>query len=136
LTGTHPELTARELRFVNRPLFCKFASINADGSPHVTPTWSMYREGLFVFSIPATAVKIRNIARDDRVSLLFDDGYSWVAVKGRATVAVGRDIRSDTESLAVLYMGQEEGKRVAAEIVKRKHLSVEVAPESVVSDNV
>jgi len=76
-------LTARELRFVNRPLFCKFASINADGSPHVTPTWSMYREGLFVFSIPATAVKIRNIARDGRVTLLFDDGYSWVAVKGR-----------------------------------------------------
>jgi len=33
-------------------------------------------------------------------------------------------------------MGPKEGKSVAAEIVKRRHLSVEVAPESVVSDNV
>ena len=136
MTGVHPKMTPRELTFVTKPLFCKFASVNADGSPHVTPTWTMYQTGLFVFSIPATAVKIRNIARDGRVALLFDDGYSWVAVKGSATLAIGRDVRVDTENLAVLYMGREEGMKVAAEIVKRKHLSVEVAPESVVSDNV
>ncbi len=132
----HRRMTLRELRFVSRPLFCKFASINADGSPHVTPTWSMYQAGLFIFTMPATAVKIRNIERDGRVTLLFDDGYSWVAVKGRATVAVARNVRLDTERLAVLYMGSKEGKRMAAEIVKREHLSVEVVPESVVSDNV
>ena len=133
---SHTRPTEREIRFVTRPLYCKFASINADGSPHVTPTWSVYENGLFVFSIPATAVKVRNIKRDDRVTLLFDDAYSWVAVRGHAKVNPSRDIGLDTERLAVRYMGRREGVKTAAEIVKRRHLSVEVTPEMVVSDNV
>ncbi len=136
MTRSHPRLTAREIKFVTKPLYCKFASINTDGSPHVTPTWSMYENGLFVFSIPATAVKVRNIERDDRVTLLFDDAYSWVAVRGRAKVNAHRDIGLDTERLAVRYMGRREGVKTAAEIVERKHLSVEVTPETVISDNV
>lgn len=133
---SHPRLTESEIRFVSKPLYCKFASINPDGSPHVTPTWSMYESGLFVFSIPANAVKVRNMGRDDRVTLLFDDAYSWVAVRGRAKINPRRDTGLDTERLAVRYMGRREGVKTAAEIVKRKHLSVEVTPETVVSDNV
>ncbi|GEM_PF-3296953 len=136
MTRSHPRLTPREIKFVTRPLYCKFASINADGSAHVTPTWSMFENGLFVFSIPAAAVKLRNLERDCRVTPLFDDAYSWVAVRGRAMINPDRDNGLDTERLAVLYMGRREGVRTAAEIVKRKHLSVEVTPETVVSDNV
>jgi PPOX class probable F420-dependent enzyme len=129
-------LTAEELAFVAKPLFCKFASINRDGSAHVTPTWSMYEDGMFIFSIPATAVKIRNITRDDRVTLLIDDAYSWVAVRGRARINGKRDTRLDTEKLAIRYAGRREGREMAAEILKRKHHSVEVVPESVVSEDV
>jgi PPOX class probable F420-dependent enzyme len=136
LTRIHSELNEGELRFVAKPLFCKFASINTDGSAHVTPTWSMYEDGRFIFSIPASAVKIRNIVRDDRVTLLFDDAYSWVAVKGRARINVARNVRLDTEKLAIRYMGRRQGEKMAAEIVKREHHSVEVVPESVVSENV
>ncbi|MDA4134642.1 MAG: pyridoxamine 5'-phosphate oxidase family protein [Thaumarchaeota archaeon] len=136
MARSHPRLTAPEVRFLRKPLFCKFASISADGSPHVTPTWSMYEGGLFVFSIPATAIKLRNIGRDDRVTLLFDDAYSWIAVRGRAKVNPRRDIGMDTEKLAVRYMGRREGVKTAVEILRRKHVSVEVTPESVLSDGV
>ena len=136
MTSTHSKLNEKELRFVAKPLFCKFASVNTDGSAHVTPTWSMFEDGLFIFSIPVTAVKTRNIKRDDRVTLLIDDAYSWVAVKGRARINAARNVQLDTEKLAIRYMGRREGKKMAAEIVKREHQSVEVVPESVVSENV
>src|SRR5262245_42290626 len=48
---------------------CWLATLNADGSPHVTGIGAMWKDGAFWFETGATSRKGRNIARDPRCSL-------------------------------------------------------------------
>jgi hypothetical protein len=54
-------------------------------------------------------------------------------VKGRARTADDRDPAKDTEKLAIKALGEEAGRKRAVEIMKIKHVSIEVLPERVVS---
>jgi hypothetical protein len=90
----------------------------------------MLENGKFIISTPQKAVKVRNIQRNPRVSVLVDDGYKYVAVKGRAKITTQRDVVRDTEAIVCRYMGKEKGKPMVDEILKTKHVIVEIAPES------
>jgi len=62
------------------------ATINADGSPHVTGVGSIWHDGSFWFETGETTVKGRNIARDPRCSLsLATHGFDLV-VEGVAEI--------------------------------------------------
>jgi PPOX class probable F420-dependent enzyme len=62
------------------------ATINADGSPHVTGVGSIWHDGTFWFETGETTVKGRNIARDPRCSLsLATKGFDLV-VEGVAQI--------------------------------------------------
>jgi PPOX class probable F420-dependent enzyme len=122
--------------FFARSLYGKFVTINVDGSPHATPVWYFYERGRFVVTTPETTVKARNVRRDPRVVLLIDEGETYVMVKGVARIAEERDPEGDTRRLALRYEGPAKGVRSAAELLKEKHVSIEVSPERVVSQNV
>lgn len=126
-------LNKREVEFVNRIPFCKFATTGKDGSPHVTPLWMIYENGRFVMTTRVENVKVRNLVRDPRVAVLVDDGTQYVMVKGRARIANDRDTAKDTEKLAIKALGEEAGPKRAREIMKIKHVSIEVLPERVVA---
>ena len=128
-------LNRKEVEFVNRIPFCKFATTGKDGSPHVTPLWMIYEDGRFVMTTRETTVKVRNVRRDPRVAVLVDEGTLYVMAKGRARVANDRDTAKDTEKLAIKALGEEAGPKRAKEIMKIKHVSIEVMPERVVSSN-
>jgi PPOX class probable F420-dependent enzyme len=130
------ELKANHLRFLSRPLLCKFASLGKDGYPHVTPTWFMYDEGKLVVTTPETTVKAENVRRDSRVALLIDDGEKYLMIKGRAHLSATRDPTRDIERLAIRYEGPVRAKETVAELLKERQISVEVVPDKVVSQNV
>src|SRR3954467_12769887 len=48
---------------------CWLATINADGSPHVTGVGALYVDGTFHFETGPRTRKGRNLARDPRASL-------------------------------------------------------------------
>jgi PPOX class probable F420-dependent enzyme len=125
-------LSEKQLDFAARPLLCKFASTNIDGSPHVTPTWFMYEDGKFVITTPQNTVKARNARRDNRVALLMDDGESYLMVRGNARIRTGSSPKRITEKLAMRYEG-EEGKKKAAELLKEPHITIEVTPFKIIS---
>ena len=124
------QLSYREIELLKKPLLSKIATIGRDGYPQITQTGFMLENGKFIISTPQKAVKVRNIQRNPRVSVLVDDGYKYVAVKGRAKINTERDVVRDTETITYRYMGKEKGKPIVDEILKIKHVIVEIAPES------
>lgn len=93
----------------------------------------IYENGRFVMTTRVENVKVRNLVRDPRVAVLVDDGTQYVMVKGRARIANDRDTAKDTEKLAIKALGEEAGPKRAREIMKIKHVSIEVLPERVVA---
>jgi PPOX class probable F420-dependent enzyme len=128
-------LEGKEIELVGKPLLGKIATVGRKGSPHVTPVWFMYENGMFRITTAEKAVKARNMRRDSRVSLLIDDGYKYVLVNGKAKINNERNVERDTERLAIRYLGEEGARKMLPDILKVKHVTVEVIPEKVSSFN-
>lgn len=65
---------------------CWLATIDADGSPHVTGLGALWHDGTFWFETGRTTRKGRNLARDPRCTLsLATQGFDLV-VEGRAAL--------------------------------------------------
>ena len=126
-------LQAKEIDFVDRPIMGKIATIQRNGSPHVVPVWFTYEHGKFIIVTPEKSVKVGNIRRNGRVSLLIDDAYEYVLVKGKAVINDKGSVEKETERQAVMYLGKDEGRKILPEILKVKHVIVEVIPEKVSS---
>ena len=126
-------LRAKEINFVDRPIMGKIATIQRNGSPHVVPVWFTYEHGKFIIVTPEKSVKVGNIRRNGRVSLLIDDAYEYVLVKGKAVINDKGSVEKETERQAVMYLGKDEGRKILPEILKVKHVIVEVTPEKVSS---
>jgi F420H(2)-dependent biliverdin reductase len=61
-------------------------TVRPDGSAHVTPVWFVYRDGRWWIGADDSAVKVRNIRREPRVSLALEDGRFPVVAEGDAAV--------------------------------------------------
>ncbi|MDV3292858.1 MAG: PPOX class F420-dependent oxidoreductase [Nitrososphaerales archaeon] len=115
--------------------FAKLATLNKSGSPQLTPVWYMYDDGKLIVNTAAGRVKHGNILRDPRVALLIDEGYKYVTISGRARVAKERDGHKDIETLAIMYTGEERGRKAARErYSKEERVSIEIIPRRVFSD--
>jgi len=126
-------LQAKEIDLVEKRIMGKIATIQMDGLPHVVPVWFRYEHGKFIITTPEKSVKVRNIRRDSRVSLLIDDAYEYVLVKGKAVINPRGNVEKETERQAVRYLGEEEGRKIVPEILKIKHVIAEVTPEAISS---
>jgi PPOX class probable F420-dependent enzyme len=112
--------------------FGKIATVRKSGSPHVTPMWYMYEDGKLFINTTTDRVKFRNIKRDPRVCFLVDDAYSYIMIEGKARIATERDPKTDIETLAIRYTGDEAGRKSARERYwKMDRVSIEIIPERV-----
>jgi PPOX class probable F420-dependent enzyme len=68
--------------FLASHLTCRVATINADGSPHVTPVW-FYWDGaaVWIYSITRSQ-RWTNLQRDPRVAVVMDDGDEYFQLRG------------------------------------------------------
>jgi len=106
-----------------------FASVRADGRPHVVPTWYAVEGRTIVFTTWHTTVKASNLRHDGRVAMTIQDPvppYDYVALEGTAELIDDlADCRAISTRLGAKYMGadraEEFGKRngVAGELVVR-----------------
>ncbi|MEU3452397.1 pyridoxamine 5'-phosphate oxidase family protein [Micromonospora sp. NPDC006766] len=61
-------------------------TLRPDGSPHVTPVWFVFHEMAWWVGSSARNKKVRNLARDPRVSLALEGGVAPVVAEGSATI--------------------------------------------------
>ncbi len=81
------ELTQEDIALLKEPQLAHLATIDSDGSPHVTPVWVDTDGNNIVINTAKGRVKYRNIERDPRVSVSVVDkanDYRTLWIKGTA----------------------------------------------------
>lgn len=103
------KLTADDVALLNEPNLAHLATLDADGTPHVTPVW-IDTDGEHILVNTATGrVKYNNVVRNPAVALSVvdkSDDYRTLRVKGTAElVEEGADAHIDR--LAKKYLGAD-----------------------------
>jgi PPOX class probable F420-dependent enzyme len=117
------------------------ATLNKDGTPHLTTLWYAVVDGDIVFETFTKSQKIVNLRRDPRIAVLVEDGTVYnelrgVAINGRATLYDDPDVVHGY-ALAVMRKNQPEipaeALDQAAKMMSKKRTAVVVKAERIVS---
>jgi len=110
-----PEQAAR---FLYGPHIAHVVTQRADGSSHVVPVWYAFVDETFAIFTPGTSVKVKNLARDPRLTISIassDRPYRYVVANGLATVTAmagaNDDVYVRAQSIAARYEGGPDGGR-------------------------
>jgi PPOX class probable F420-dependent enzyme len=122
------ELSEKARKLFENPNFLFVATVNADGSPQVTPVWTALDNGHITFNTAVGRVKERNLRRDPRVGLSItakDDPMDKVDIAGRVVDFVeGDEAFAQIDDLAEKYIGQrpypwlQEGEKRVKIVIK------------------
>ena len=124
--------------FLQGSMKVQVATINPDGSPHLTTLFYVLHEGRIAFWTYASSQKIKNLERDDRITCLVEEGTDYfelrgVSISGHAKLVTDEDeIREiGTEVAARMVDGADLGDlgrdRVERQVQKRVAVLVEPA---------
>jgi PPOX class probable F420-dependent enzyme len=111
-----PELRAW-LR-VEPPRYGVLATIRGDGLPRLSVVWAkLLDDDTMLMNTRFDRAKARDVARDPRVSLCFEDGYQYLTLEGRATLRPDPDL-ADIDELRRYYADDKDfspqrGERVS-----------------------
>ena len=89
--------------------FASIATVNADGSPHVTPVWVDWDGEAVLVNTLRGRVKERNITRHPRVEVLvynLENPYQYVRVSGHAEL-VEESAEEHIDTLTKKYLGED-----------------------------
>lgn len=90
--------------------FANLATVNADGTPQVTPVWVDFDGTHIRFNTAKGRVKDKNLRRNPVVALTIvdpDNPYRYVQVKGRVAEISESGADAHIDSLAKKYTGQD-----------------------------
>lgn len=132
-------MTSSEIQeYLSQPLLADLATVRPNGSPHVAPVWFQYRGGLVRIVAETTAVKVRNIKHEPRVSLsvaVQDRPYRYVLINGTAELSQD-GVPELTRAMAVRYQGEEEGNSYADRVLAEMDFCViTISPSKIISWN-
>ena len=69
-------------QFISEQKSLQVATINRDGTPHLSTLWFDVFEGDIVFETFTKSQKIKNLERDPRISCLLEDGLEYEKLRG------------------------------------------------------
>jgi PPOX class probable F420-dependent enzyme len=108
-----PAQLSDEVRtFLQERRFAVLATINKDGTPQLTTMWYLLEGDTIVMNTKVGRTKERNMRRDPRISVCFEDGYSYLTISGTVEMIDDQKIaQNDIYRLAVRYDGEEAAKQ-------------------------
>ena len=68
--------------FIAKQKSLQVATINRDGTPHLSTLWFDLVNGEIVFETFTKSQKIKNLQRDNRISCLLEDGLEYEILRG------------------------------------------------------
>jgi PPOX class probable F420-dependent enzyme len=99
--------------FVAEQRSLQVATINRDGTPHLSTLWFAVVDGAIAFETFTKSQKVRNLERDPRITVLLEDGDVYHQLRG-VTMSGVAELR--TEPADVLPVALAVGRRNAAGI--------------------
>lgn len=90
--------------------FANLATLNADGTPQVTPVWFDWDGSRLRINTAKGRLKDKNLRRTPAVALSImdpDNPYRYVQVKGRVAAVTESGADAHIDSLAKKYLGKD-----------------------------
>ncbi len=135
-----PPLTKKEIEdFLSFAKITRICTHNEDGTIHAVPVWFNYKNGHFIIKTPEKSLKVRNLMRDNRLTLLLDKETppaKGVIIYGTAEVKLVEATETTIEGIELLekYMSKEEAEKTRAGFrALTDWAEITVIPERVVS---
>ena len=115
-------------------VFATLATVSADGSPFQAVIWYLVRGDTLVINSRVGRVWPTNLQRDPRVSLVVEDGYDWVGVRGRAEAVTDQaTAQADIAAMARRYHADDpaQAERMVAMFESQERISFVIHVERV-----
>ena len=135
-------MTPEELEaFIEEQKSLQVATINQDGTPHLSTLWFGVVDGDIVFETYTKSQKIKNLERDGRIAVLMEDGLEYDKLRGVA-INGHAELHTDPKvvhryALAVMARNNPDVDREmlseAAESMAQKRTAVVIKAEKTVS---
>jgi PPOX class probable F420-dependent enzyme len=113
----HLQLREDVRTFLEAERFAVLATVNANGSPQQTVMWYELRGDTIVMNTKRGRKKDKNLTRDPRASLCFEDGFRYVTLEGDIELIEDPETaQADIAALARRYHGADEAEKMAREV--------------------
>lgn len=119
--------------FLSEPRIAVLATVDRRGWPLLTPMWYEYADGKLLMTTARYRQKVRNILRDDRVSLCIEHRtrpYRAVVVQGRASLTEENE-EQVMRRIFRRYIDREEADRLVD--AREPQVVITVTPERTIS---
>ena len=104
IPASHADLLTTKAAFAN------LATLNADGSPQVTPVWVDFDGTHLLINTARGRVKANNLAREPRVAISISDPenpYRYLGIQGRVVEMTETGGDSHIDKMAKKYLGKD-----------------------------
>lgn len=106
------QLNEKAIKLIDAKNFGFIATVNADGSPQVTPVW-VDREGrdYVLVNTAVGRLKQKNLTRNNKVAISIADAlnqYEMVSINGVVAEQTGQGADEHIDKLAKKYLGKEK----------------------------
>jgi PPOX class probable F420-dependent enzyme len=129
------ELTDKARAFLREKRFAVLATINKVGTPQLTTMWYLLEnDGTIMMNTRVGRSKERNMRRDPRISVCFEEGYRYVTITGRVEMIDDPQVsQRDIFRLSTRYHGQEIArKQMQTQFSKEQRVTLRLKPERIV----
>ena len=124
-------IPASHADLLKKPAFANLATLNADGSPQVTPVWVDFDGKHVLVNTARGRVKTKNLGREPRVALSIADPenpYRYLGIQGRVVEMTEAGGDAHIDAMAKKYLGKDTYPfRAPGEV----RVIVKIAPEKV-----
>jgi PPOX class probable F420-dependent enzyme len=124
-------IPASHTDLLTKPTFANVATLNADGSPQVTPVWVDYDGTHVLINTARGRVKAKNLAHEPRVAVSISDPenpYRYLSIQGRVIEMTEAGSDAHIDKMAKKYLGKDKYPYRAPGEVR---VIVKIAPEKV-----
>jgi PPOX class probable F420-dependent enzyme len=89
--------------FIESQKSVQVATINKDGSPHLTTLWFAVADGKIVLETFTKSQKVVNLGRDPRIALLLETGETYNELRG-VSINASAELVTEVEDVHRLHM--------------------------------
>ena len=133
-----PSMTEKEMvAFFDEVIFARLGTINQDGTVHIAPVYFLYEDGEIIMATQEPSRKVRNIKRNNQVTVLIDKTdipYQGVLIYGTAVL----DYEDIIEKRIAIFQrrpaspSREEGEAYARKLSSKwECVIIRVKPEDI-----
>ena len=104
-------IPANFMDLFKKPAFASLATLNADGSPQVTPVWCDFDGTHVIVNTARGRMKHRNLERDPRVAMSIADPenpYRYLGIQGRVAEITEAGADAHIDRMAKKYLNKDK----------------------------